>query len=358
MFFKSRESKRMVCTQAYHREQHRRRELPAREQGASSRAAPGGEQSLAVVGVAVAQQLRGALGWACLFSATWGAGSGGMAIAMTSGMKTRPIAHVHPAMKTTSFPLLLALAIFSQGCIVVDDPGPDPAPPSYPSPVPPPADGLLRIDNDSSFVFYDIYVTPIDAFSWGPDLLGSDVLFPDESLTIEVGCDYYDAMVVDEYGNECVIESLDLCGESAVWRVTNSALAACDGFGSDSQLTVQNSSNYVLEEIYATPVDVFDWGANRLGNDVLFPGESATIELSCDVYDVLVVDELGAECLLSNLDLCFDNALWVITNTVLSACDFGVTGESVSKEQRPLPEKHQQEPLSQVEDALSETELL
>lgn len=283
-----------------------------------------------------------------------------MVLAMTPGMNMRSIAHVHPAMKTTSLPLMLALAIFSQGCIVVDDPGPSPSPPSYPSPAPPPppADGLLRIDNDSSFVFYDIYVTPIDAFSWGPDLLGNDVLFPGERLTVEVGCDYYDAMIVDEFGNECEILSLDLCGESAVWRVTNSALAACGGFGSDSELTVQNSSNYVLEAIYATPVDVFDWGANRLGGDVLFPGESATFALACDVYDVLVVDELGAECMLSNLDLCFDNALWVITNTVLSACDFGVTGESVSKEQRPLPEHHQQEPLSRVEDGLSGTGLL
>jgi len=43
---------------------------------------------------------------------------------MTWGMKTRPIAHVHPIMKTTTLPLLLALGMLSQGCIVVDDPGP------------------------------------------------------------------------------------------------------------------------------------------------------------------------------------------------------------------------------------------
>jgi hypothetical protein len=294
-----------------------------------------------------------------------------MSIAIPPGMKTRPIVDVHQAMKTTSLPLMLALAMFSQGCIVVEDPSPGPSPgpapsppPPSPTPVPPPpADGLLRIDNDSSFDFYDIYVTPINAPSWGPDLLDRDVLFPGESLTLEVGCDFYDAMVVDEFGNECVIESLDLCNDSAIWRVTDDVLADCGGFGRDSELTIQNSSNFVLEEIYVTPVDVFDWGPDQLGNDVLFPGESVTIELACDVYDVLVVDELGTECMLFDLDLCFDNGLWVITNSVLDFCDFGVTTSSVTsssaaREQRAMPEKRQKEPMSRAQDALSDGELL
>lgn len=284
-----------------------------------------------------------------------------MPIAMSSDMKTRPIVDVHQAMKTTSLSLALALAMFSQGCIVVEDPSPGPSPGPAPSPspspsptpVPPPADGLLRIDNDSSFDFFEIYVTPIDAFSWGPDLLDNDVLFPGESLTIEVGCDYYDAMVVDEFGNECIIESLDLCDDSLVWSVTNSALADCAGFGSDSELTIQNESSFVLEEIYVTPVDAFDWGPELLGSDILFPGELFTIELGCDIYDVMVVDELGTECVLFDLDLCFDDATWVITNATLSFCDFGVAGTSVAKEQRVPPEKRQKEPVSRAKDTLS-----
>jgi hypothetical protein len=288
----------------------------------------------------------------------------GTSIAKAPGMKTRPIAHVHPVMKTTSLPLVLALAMFSQGCIVVEDPSPGPSPypspgPSPgPSPSPLPPDGLLRIDNDSSFDLYGIYVTPIDAASWGSDLLGGDVLFPGERLTIEVGCDYYDAMVVDEFGYECVIESLDLCGDSVTWRITNDALAACSGFGSDSQLTVQNSSNYVLEDIYITPVGAPSWGPDQLGSDALFPGESVTIELGCDVYDVLVVDELGAECMLLDLDLCFDSALWVITNSVLSFCDFGVTSESVTREPRALPQERGQESTPRASEALSSGEIL
>jgi hypothetical protein len=283
-------------------------------------------------------------------------------------MKTRPIVDVHQAMKTTSLPLVLALAMFSQGCIVVEDPspepspGPAPAPPPSPSPtpVPPPADGLLRIDNDSSFDFYEIYVTPIDALSWGPDLLDNDVLFPGENLTVEVGCDLYDAMVVDEFGNECIVESLDLCDVDVIWRVTDSVLDACGGFGGKSEITVQNESSFVLEEIYVTPVDVFDWGPDRLGSEVLFPGESLTIDVECDVYDVMVVDELGTECVLFDLDVCFENKTWVVTNEDLSFCDFGVASTSEARQQRVRPEKGQKEPAPRAGDAqpLSRGELL
>jgi hypothetical protein len=293
-----------------------------------------------------------------------------MSIALTLGMKMRPIVDVHQAMKTTSLPLMLALAMFSQGCIVVEDPSPGPSPgpgpsptpvPPPPSPVPPPpADGLLRIDNDSSFDFYEIYVTPIDALSWGPDLLDRDVLFPGESLTIEVGCDFYDAMVVDEFGNECIVESLDLCDDSLIWSVTNSVLAACGGFGADSEIIVQNESSFVLEEIYVTPVDVFDWGPDRLGSDVLFPGESLTIQVECDVYDVMVVDELGTECVLFDLDVCFEDKIWVVTNEDLSFCDFGVAGTSEARQQRVKPEKLQKQPEPRAGDAqsLSSSEIL
>ena len=46
------------------------------------------------------------------------------------------------------------------------------------------------------------------------------------------------------------------------------------------------------------------------------------IGLDCSTYDVLVVDELGAECELLGLDVCFDDAVWVIDNAQLAACDF------------------------------------
>jgi hypothetical protein len=88
----------------------------------------------------------------------------------------------------------------------------------------------------------------------------------------------------------------------------------------DSTLTIVNDSSYVLVDIRVTERNAFDWGPNLLGSRVLFPGDSLTVSLYCDVYDVLVEDQDGYSCQLRGLDLCFNDAVWVITNYELDTC--------------------------------------
>ena len=89
----------------------------------------------------------------------------------------------------------------------------------------------------------------------------------------------------------------------------------------DSSFTVVNRSDYVISELYITEVDNRDWGIDYLYGDALFPDERITVSsIACDFYDILLVDELGAECELNSVDLCFDDASWVITNSTLSRC--------------------------------------
>jgi hypothetical protein len=96
-------------------------------------------------------------------------------------------------------------------------------------------------------------------------------------------------------------------------------LSACEG---DSTLTVRNSSNYVIDEINLAPPTSRTWGPNLLGNDVLFPGEELFIvEIDCGEYDLRIRDELGAECIIERLDLCFSDGLWVIDDQQLAICD-------------------------------------
>ena len=186
-----------------------------------------------------------------------------MCLAMHGGMKTTTLRDVHARMHTKPLLLALTLAVFSQGCIVVGDDGGEPyPPPSYPPPSnPPPSnpppddDGLLVIDNDSSFELAEIYVTPVDVYEWGPDRLGGTILEPGERLTVDLGCDYYDALLVDDFGHECEILDLDVCYDTLTLRVTDDLLEDCIGFGFDSELKVQNESSVVIEEIYVTPID-------------------------------------------------------------------------------------------------------
>jgi hypothetical protein len=92
--------------------------------------------------------------------------------------------------------------------------------------------------------------------------------------------------------------------------------------GEDSSLTIENQSDFALAEIRVTEVSNPSWGPNLIGGDVLLPGESITVLLDCNTFDVLVVDEDDFSCELQGLDLCFDDAIWTVTNRTLERCGF------------------------------------
>lgn len=103
--------------------------------------------------------------------------------------------------------------------------------------------------------------------------------------------------------------------------LTATTLAACGG--GDSSLTIDNQSSYSLFEIHLAQVDDPNWGPNLLGSDPLDPGETLEIsEIDCNTYDVDIIDDTGAECVLQSLDLCFDDAVWQLDDLDLATCAF------------------------------------
>lgn len=95
-------------------------------------------------------------------------------------------------------------------------------------------DATLEVSNESDFVIEEIYLTTVDSSTWGPNQLGSDVLFPDESFTLSVECDFYDALLVDEDGVECELHDLDLCLNDSVWVITNNTCGVFSSFADTS----------------------------------------------------------------------------------------------------------------------------
>ena len=89
----------------------------------------------------------------------------------------------------------------------------------------------------------------------------------------------------------------------------------------DSSLTIANESSFFIDQIHVAEVNDPNWGPDLISD--LAPGEEVTIVLDCGNYDVLVVDETGVECQLSNVDLCFDDDVWVIDDVTLDVCAFG-----------------------------------
>lgn len=86
----------------------------------------------------------------------------------------------------------------------------------------------LTIENQSSFSFVEINLAAIDSTSFGPDLLGNDVLAPGEVLELSnIACGVYDIRITDEDGDQCILDTVDLCRDNALWQIDDGELAAC-----------------------------------------------------------------------------------------------------------------------------------
>lgn len=86
----------------------------------------------------------------------------------------------------------------------------------------------LTIDNQSSYSFIEINLSPVSASSWGADILGNDILSPGEAVEISgIECDDYDTRIVDDEGDECIVEAVDLCFDDQSWIIDDDTLALC-----------------------------------------------------------------------------------------------------------------------------------
>jgi hypothetical protein len=93
--------------------------------------------------------------------------------------------------------------------------------------------GSLTLRNASSYMIYQMHLSPYDDPSWGPDLLNSDPLLPGEGGTAPVfACSKYDLKLVDDEGGECIVNDIDLCFNDEDWTIDDDTLAICqDGWG-------------------------------------------------------------------------------------------------------------------------------
>lgn len=111
---------------------------------------------------------------------------------------------------------------------------------------------------------------------------------------------------------------------AAAAATVGACVASTDG-GSDiddSTLTIVNDSSYVITEVHLAEVGSRSWGRNLVPEE-LYPGEELlVVDIDCGTYDVMVTDETGLDCILGNLDLCFDDDAWVIDDFTLDTCAF------------------------------------
>ena len=122
--------------------------------------------------------------------------------------------------------LAFALAVVASGCIITTDDD----------------DATLTVFNESDYVIEVINLAPVGTRTWGPNLLGGDVLFPDERITLGVDCDFYDARIIDEDDVTCEVYDLDLCLNDAEWVIRNNT---CSVFGATGPLAPTSEKTHL-----------------------------------------------------------------------------------------------------------------
>ena len=85
----------------------------------------------------------------------------------------------------------------------------------------------LKFANQSNWDIHEMYFSPADQKSWGPDQLGDDVIEHGQTFTLsKIEKDTYDVKLVDEDGDECVVSDVDF-DSSESFTLTESMLLGC-----------------------------------------------------------------------------------------------------------------------------------
>ena len=89
----------------------------------------------------------------------------------------------------------------------------------------------VKVINQSKWEIHHLFISPASEEDWGPDQLEDEILTKGDALTItQIPCDSYDIKVVDEDGDECIIEAVDLCRDESYWKITDKDLLECEGY--------------------------------------------------------------------------------------------------------------------------------
>jgi len=88
----------------------------------------------------------------------------------------------------------------------------------------------VTIVNKADWAIHHLYLSPVDDEEWGEDQLGEHVVEKGESFQLSgIPCDTYDVKLVEEDGDECVVEEVDICGKNDTWQITSKDLLKCQG---------------------------------------------------------------------------------------------------------------------------------
>jgi hypothetical protein len=80
------------------------------------------------------------------------------------------------------------------------------------------------VRNQCSVPITEIHVMAVGSTALGPNLIATGVtLAPGASLSVNVPCGQYDALLIDQAGEQLTLHNVDLCAGNADWNIASNA---------------------------------------------------------------------------------------------------------------------------------------
>ena len=172
------------------------------------------------------------------------------------------------------------------------------------------AQNRFWLENHSGVTIREAYVSAARVDVWEPDILGAGVLpsgqrvwvtpaFPDCVLDVRVV--YMDGRAEER-------RNVNACGLSRiVFGGGAGAGAAIGRQGGDPSFRLANMTGFPIREVYASSARLSSWGPDRLGPNILQPGQAVFIPLPAAggcLTDIRVVFMNGAAQERRNFNTC------------------------------------------------------
>ncbi|NVK27153.1 MAG: hypothetical protein HWE14_03860 [Flavobacteriia bacterium] len=164
----------------------------------------------------------------------------------------------------------------------------------------------LTFYNESGWDIRYIYASPSSSTSWGTDHLGSDILENNSSFSFSLTNGEYDFKFIDEDGDECILENIEISGNQTV-SISREKWLDClfpdESTASVHQITLVNNSGWDITYVYASLSSDTNWGTDHLGSNILADGNRVTLSLPAGTYDFKMIDEDGDECIMTEVSV-------------------------------------------------------
>lgn len=150
------------------------------------------------------------------------------------------------------------------------------------------------ITNTSGKQINEIYVSPSTESNWGSDWLREHVLASGQRFAIRPrrdGTCVFDIRVVFADGSSEERRRVNVCNVNEV-AFTSAGAVARGQSQANADFRLVNRSGRTIQQLFVSPSSDQNWGADRLGQNVLPSGRAFSVTLPRDgtcVYDIRVV---------------------------------------------------------------------